>query len=103
MTFGAILKQERTRKGLTQQALAAKCGLSPAYIYRLEKNGIDPPSRRICLRIANALGTDARIVTEPAFKLRFLRWTRDEGYHQIPAEVSSSVFEMLEAVEKHRY
>ena len=42
-TFGMRLKRERTRKGWSQAALAAKLGVTREYVARLESGQHDPP------------------------------------------------------------
>jgi len=96
MEFGLLLKRERDRAGLSQQALAAKCGVSPAYIYRLEKNAIDPPSRKLCCALAKALGLEVRVLLESAFEFRFSRWVVKEGYRPVSRSAVRRVLDVLE-------
>lgn len=56
--FGALLKQMRTESGLSQETLAAECGLDRSYISLLE-NGKHQPSLASMILIADALGTSA--------------------------------------------
>jgi transcriptional regulator with XRE-family HTH domain len=51
------LKQIREAKGMTQDALAKKVGVSRAYLDRLEMGRHDPPLSRLGA-IARALKTD---------------------------------------------
>ena len=39
--LGALLEEARTKKGLTQEELAEKCGTNKAYISRIENNSSD--------------------------------------------------------------
>jgi transcriptional regulator with XRE-family HTH domain len=99
MDFGALLKKERMRSGLSQQALAAKCAVSPVYIYRMEKNGIDPPTRNMCRALAKAMRISEDVLWKPAFRSRLIRWLAKEGY----PEISNGLVNMLEeALEKDR-
>jgi transcriptional regulator with XRE-family HTH domain len=52
--FAVKLRRIRERKGLTQEALAAKSGVSRAYLSRLEMGRHDPPLSRL-RKIAKAL------------------------------------------------
>ena len=39
--LGAMLQELRTKEGLTQEQLAAKCGTTKSYISRIENNASD--------------------------------------------------------------
>ncbi len=39
--LGAMLQELRTKEGLTQEELAAKCGTTKSYISRIENNASD--------------------------------------------------------------
>ena len=45
--FAVKLRRIRERKGMTQEALAAKSGVSRAYLSRLEMGRHDPPLSRV--------------------------------------------------------
>lgn len=49
------LKRLRLEKGLTQEALAAACGITKVYLSEIERGKRDP-STSIALRLASALG-----------------------------------------------
>lgn len=49
------LRQIRARRGMTQETLAKKAGVSRAYLSRLEMGRHDPPLSRL-RKLANALG-----------------------------------------------
>ncbi len=55
--IGNKLKKLRTRRFLTQRQLAAKAGVSPTTVYKVEKNEVEPHFSTI-LSIAEALGVD---------------------------------------------
>lgn len=40
-TLGAIIRQERLQRGLSQESLAALCGLSRAYIGEIERGEVN--------------------------------------------------------------
>jgi transcriptional regulator with XRE-family HTH domain len=102
MTFGALLKKERVRAKLSQQALAAKCGVSSAYIYRMEKGGIDPPAKKMCRTLAKAMGINDGILLQLALKSRLRRWLAKEGYSRISESLLGRLVETLEQESKNR-
>ncbi|QYN53902.1 helix-turn-helix transcriptional regulator [Lactobacillus panisapium] len=51
------VKEYRKRKGLSQKALADEIGVARQTINLIEKNKYNP-SLNLCLKLANALGTD---------------------------------------------
>jgi transcriptional regulator with XRE-family HTH domain len=55
--FGMRLKELREQKGLTQEALAEKIGVSRGYLSRLEMGRHDP-SLSLLRRLARALMVD---------------------------------------------
>ena len=59
--FSIRLKQIRKRRGMTQEALAEKAGVSRAYLSRLEMGRHDPPLSR--------LRTLAKVLKVPIEKL----------------------------------
>lgn len=42
MAFGKAIKQERIKKGITQEELAERCGLDRTYISRIERGYKNP-------------------------------------------------------------
>jgi plasmid maintenance system antidote protein VapI len=56
--FGAMLRDERLRQGLSQEALAERAGLHPTYVSMLER-GLRQPSLETLLRLGGALGVSA--------------------------------------------
>lgn len=56
--FGEVLRDCRTRQGLTQEALAAACELHVTYISQLER-GLKSPSLATLLVLGSALKTSA--------------------------------------------
>ncbi len=66
-TFGALVRLHRDALGLTQQALARACQLSPVYISQIEK-GERIPSVSACRALATALGCPSRLLVLRAFR-----------------------------------
>ncbi len=66
-TFGALVRTHRAALGLTQQALARACQLSPIYISQIEK-GERIPSVSACRALATALGCPQRLLVLRAFR-----------------------------------
>lgn len=63
MDFGARLKKIRCNTGLSVRALAERVGVSPSFIYQLEKNETSP-SFSTLRRIAAVLSTSVSMLTE---------------------------------------
>ena len=61
--FAMRLKQMREARGLTQDALAKKVGVSRAYLARLEMGRHDPPLSRL-RKLAKALGVPVGTLLE---------------------------------------
>ncbi len=66
-TFGALVRTHRDALGLTQQALARACQLSPIYISQIEK-AERIPSVSACRALATALGCPPRLLVLRAFR-----------------------------------
>lgn len=58
MTFGQRLREMRKAKAMSQRELAAKSGISFAYVSKLETGSMTPPRHRTISALANALGAD---------------------------------------------
>lgn len=56
--FGAVLRQMRTQKGISQETLAHLAGMERAHIGRIER-GENQPSLGIILKLTRALDCDA--------------------------------------------
>jgi transcriptional regulator with XRE-family HTH domain len=63
-TFAAALAERRRAGGLSQRALAKRCGLTPAYLSLLE-SGRRMPERPTVLRLAEALELSPEQQAEP--------------------------------------
>lgn len=55
MDFARRLRELRKQKGLTVERLADLAGINVSILYRLERGGFAPPSRRTLQRLAHAL------------------------------------------------
>ncbi len=66
-TFGTLVRTHRDALGLTQQALARACQLSPVYISQIEK-GERIPSVSACRALATALGCPPKLLVLRAFR-----------------------------------
>lgn len=83
MTTGERIKERRKALGMNAESLAAKCGVSPATIYRYEKGDIENMGTDKLTPIAEALATT------PAF---LMGWEDEDGeqvldlstFHRIP-------------------
>lgn len=95
MKFGAHLKQARLKAKLTQSDLARKCGVSDAYLNRVEKQKVDPPTRQVCRALARALGVEQNDLWKHAFAARLERWLRREGFRKTPDGLTSAFFDNL--------
>ena len=56
MTFGEKVKELRTRKGLSQEDLASKTGVTVRTVRNWETGGKYPRSRDLYAKLADALG-----------------------------------------------
>ncbi len=66
-TVGALVRMHRVARGLTQQALARLCQLSPIYIAQIEQ-GVRIPSVTACRALAAALGCQPRLLLLRVFR-----------------------------------
>ncbi len=81
-TFGALVRTHRDALGLTQQALARACQLSPVYISQIEK-AERIPSVSACRALAAALGCTPQLLVLRAYRAtapaELQELLRDEG------------------------
>lgn len=56
VALGRVIARERRQLGLSQEALASKCGRHATYISQVER-GIKSPTIRVLVEIAKALST----------------------------------------------
>jgi transcriptional regulator with XRE-family HTH domain len=66
MDFGVRLKKIRTNSGMSARDLADKVGVSPSFVYQLER-GEAAPSYSTLKRIASVLGTAVSVLTDDEF------------------------------------
>lgn len=59
VTFGQRIKRLRDEKGITQGALADRCGISGGYLSRVESDEHDPPGEPVIRTMAAVLGAPA--------------------------------------------
>ena len=57
--FAALVQRWRERAGLSQNALARRMGVNPAYVNRLEHGGRGAGNRELIEAVAEALSLDA--------------------------------------------
>lgn len=55
LALGEIVRSARSRKGWSARHLSDVCGLSPAYVSRLEAGGLSNPSLSALSALADAL------------------------------------------------
>lgn len=73
--FGAVLRQYRTKNGVSQEALAHLASMERAHIGRIER-GENQPSLWIVLKLASALNCDpGSLVNETELLMREVRST----------------------------
>jgi transcriptional regulator with XRE-family HTH domain len=95
MKFGPYLKRCRVAAGLTQKELARRCGLSDAYINRVENEEADPPTREVCAALAKALHVDEKELWSCSFTARLGKWLKREGFRKTPEVLVSAFFDDL--------
>ena len=57
-SFGNLLRDFRTRSGLSQRALAQEADIDTSYISRLESGGREFTSRSLALKLAEIMGLE---------------------------------------------
>ena len=67
--FGHELRRLRTARGLSVRAFAGRCGVSPAFVSRVERAEQPPPGEETIRRIARELGEDEFALLKLAGKL----------------------------------
>ena len=65
MTFAEKLKEERTKKGLSQAALAAAADITPRTLQNYEMGKRYPSNMEITVKLARALGLTAADLISP--------------------------------------
>lgn len=68
--FGKVLKEARTKSGMSQQTLAEGAGADRSYLSMLER-GLQQPTLTMLLRIAKALSTQPeQLITDTVERLQ---------------------------------
>ena len=65
MTFADKLKRERSKKGLSQAALAERAGITPRTLQNYEMGKRYPATMEIAVKLASALDTTAEALLSP--------------------------------------
>jgi transcriptional regulator with XRE-family HTH domain len=73
-SFGGYVRNLRKRRAAADGAfslrrIAARCGVTPAYLSRVERDEVAPPGEETLLRLAEALGEDADVLLALAGKI----------------------------------
>lgn len=68
-SFGAILKDIRRSKNISQRDLATKAGVDFTYISKLENDRLPPPSAETITKLSEILGTPQEILLAASGKL----------------------------------
>lgn len=55
-TFGQLLRDKRTEKGISLRKFASLVGVSPTYLSQVEQDNVDPPTADRVKRMAELLG-----------------------------------------------
>ncbi len=97
-SFGDYLRKRRKEEGFGLRELARKCGVSPAYLSRMESGAEpNPPSEALITKLANVLRDDFDVMMNVAGRVAvdirdyitatpnladFLRRARDSGFQE---------------------
>jgi transcriptional regulator with XRE-family HTH domain len=75
-TFGAFLRDQREKQGLTLRKFAERCGVATSYVSNIESGSMPPPSAPIIERMASILRLRPNVLLVRAGKLSVstLRW-----------------------------
>ena len=58
LPFGAFVRQRREASGVSLRWMAARLGISPTYLSKVERDQLPPPSERVILSLAALIGED---------------------------------------------
>lgn len=72
--FGDIIRKLRERRMETNQAfslrqVATRCGVTPAYLSRVERGEVAPPGEETLIKLAHELGEDPDVLLAQAGKI----------------------------------
>lgn len=59
MSFGSFIREKRLEKDYTVRKFAEKVDISPAFISRMERDEIDPPTEEKIVAMAQVLSMDS--------------------------------------------
>jgi len=77
--FGEYLKQQRKKRGHTQDYLARSLDVSNTYIHQLETGKIDAPGFERCRQLSEALGLDVNELWDLARRERLAKYAERAG------------------------
>lgn len=74
VAFGETIRRLRearaaTDPGFSLRQVAARCGVTPAYLSRVERGEVAPPGEETLLRLADELGEDPDVLLAMAGKI----------------------------------
>lgn len=74
LAFGAHLRERRERlaaadRRYSLRQVAARCGVTPAYLSRVERGDVAPPGEETLVRLAAELGEDTDVLLAMAGKI----------------------------------
>ena len=67
--FGGILKEQRLNAGFGLRDFAGRIGISPGYLSDMENEKVAPPSEKLILAMARALGIEKDVLLKAAEKV----------------------------------
>lgn len=101
-TIGANIRRFRNAKGLRQEDLAEKAGLTPNYIGMIER-GEKTPSLETFITIVNAIGVSADMVLtdvlESGYSVRASML--EDKLSKLSPEDRARIFEVIDTLIKH--
>lgn len=73
-TFGGYLREKRARRErddrrFSLRQVASRCGVTAAYLSRVERDEVPPPGEETLLRLADELGEDRDVMLALASKI----------------------------------
>lgn len=73
-TFGTYLRSRRSsaaegREAISLRQLAMRCGITPAYLSRVERDEVAPPGEETITRLADEIGEDRDVLLAMAGKI----------------------------------
>lgn len=71
--FGVVLRKYRKKLSVSQEELAFRCDLDRSFVSLLER-GIQSPSMRVIMKLADQLGVEASVMMQEVEKLIDTNW-----------------------------